>query len=434
MLSKEEYIRKHYLGGGERGDASNGTIKKRKEKKRRKRGVPRMKIIDDSESGWTKRNDDANDDNNDPSLEDDLPAVAEIVDERPEEEVILETYRSSDRWKTLGNSQKQRGATKDSSFSKRHDSSDASHPRKQRHDSSDASPPRKQRHDSSDASPPRKQRHDSSDASPPRKQRHDSSDASPPRKQRHDSSDASPPRKQRQDSSDASPPRKRHDSSDASPPRKQRQDSSDASPPRKRHDSSDASPPRKRHDSSDASPPTKRHDSSDASPPRKRAESTEAKSRNRNETVYRDRETGKKKELNKDLEMKQNLIVAKVERFRSGILQQQKKEQCAADALHEMGKSFTRSKGDADLEEHLKKHEHEEDPMAQFLRKKNKGKAEAERPKYKGAWPANRFNIPPGYRWDGVDRSNGFEKKYFSSINERKAVSEIAHKWSVEDM
>ena len=386
MLSKEEYIRKHYLGGGEGGDASNGTIKKRKEKKRRKRGVPRMKIIDDSESGWTKRNDDPSDDNDDPSLEDDLPAVAEIVDERPEEEVILETYRSSDRWKTLGNSLKQRGARKDSSFSKRHDSSDASPLRRQRHDSSDASPPRKQRHDSSDASPPRKQRHGSSDASPPRKQRHDSSDASPPRRQRHDSSDASPPRRQR------------HDSSDASPPRKQR------------------------------------HGSSDASPPRKRAESTEAKSRNRNETVYRDRETGKKKELNKDLEMKQNLIVAKVERFRSGILQQQKKEQCAADALHEMGKSFTRSKGDADLEEHLKKHEHEEDPMAQFLRKKNKGKAEAERPKYKGAWPANRFNIPPGYRWDGVDRSNGFEKKFFSSINERKAVSEIAHKWSVEDM
>ena len=403
MLSKEDYIKKHYLGGA---DTSDGSDKKRKEKKRKRcEGAPRMKIIDDSESGWVKGNNDVDDEDNDPFLDDDLPAVAEIIDERPEKELIIEKYRTSDRWKTFESSRNQK-LKEESSKSHRNMT-------KQRHDSSDASPPRKQRHDSSDASPPRKQRHDSSDASPPRKQRHDSSDASPPRKQRHDSSDASPPRKQRHDSSDASPPRKqRHDSSDASPPRKQRHDSSDASPPRKQ-----------------------RQDSSDASPPRKRQDAQVSNDKNGNKTIYRDRETGQKKEVNKDLEMKQSLILAKVEKFKSGFVQQQKKEKFAADALHEMGKSFTRSKGDADLEDHLKNQDLEEDPMAQFLRKKkSKARKEPERPKYKGAWPANRFNIPPGYRWDGVDRSNGFEKKYFSSVNERKAVAEIAHKWSVEDM
>lgn len=132
----------------------------------------------------------------------------------------------------------------------RHDSPDASPPRRQRHDSPDASPPRRQRHDSPDASPPRRQRHDSPDASPPRRQRGGSPDASPPRRQRHDSPDASPPRRQRQrqDSPDASPPRRqRHDSPDASPPRRQRGGSRDASPPRQRRGASpDASPPRKR--------------------------------------------------------------------------------------------------------------------------------------------------------------------------------------------
>ena len=40
----------------------------------------------------------------------------------------------------------------------------------------------------------------------------------------------------------------------------------------------------------------------------------------------------------------------------------------------------------------------------------------------------------PGSRWDGVDRSNGFEKRYYESIAKKKAIQEEAYKWSTEDM
>ena len=56
-------------------------------------------------------------------------------------------------------------------------------------------------------------------------------------------------------------------------------------------------------------------------------------------------------------------------------------------------------------------------------------------PEYKGPPPPpNRFGIKPGYRWDGVDRSTGFEKRLFVHSNKRKAIEEEAYKWSTEDM
>lgn len=76
---------------------------------------------------------------------------------------------------------------------------------------------------------------------------------------------------------------------------------------------------------------------------------------------------------------------------------------------------------------------HADDPMLAFIRKKKQNNDG--RPRYNGPDPPpNRFRIWPGYRWDGVDRSNGFEAKIIAVKNEKLAKEEHAYKWSTEDM
>ena len=54
-----------------------------------------------------------------------------------------------------------------------------------------------------------------------------------------------------------------------------------------------------------------------------------------------------------------------------------------------------------------------------------------EKSTYTGKFPEN---VRPGYRLDGVDRSNGFEKAMFLRRAEKVAIKEVAYKWSTEDM
>ncbi|KAF5397585.1 putative pre-mRNA-splicing factor CWC26 [Paragonimus heterotremus] len=121
---------------------------------------------------------------------------------------------------------------------------------------------------------------------------------------------------------------------------------------------------------------------------------------------------------------------------------------------HESSKPLARYADDAELTAHLKSQIHADDPMAQYFAKKEKKKHrhkktrhkgsassseseadESSRPKYSGPEPPpNRYGIQPGYRWDGVDRSNGFEQKIVEEMTRRQVEREMAQQWAMEDM
>lgn len=67
-----------------------------------------------------------------------------------------------------------------------------------------------------------------------------------------------------------------------------------------------------------------------------------------------------------------------------------------------------------------------EDPLISFkpvdpLEQERQNISRTGRKLYTKAFPENRFNIKPGWRWDGVDRSTGFEQRWFQKQQELNA-------------
>lgn len=80
--------------------------------------------------------------------------------------------------------------------------------------------------------------------------------------------------------------------------------------------------------------------------------------------------------------------------------------------------TMARYKDDTEMNRELKEKGRWGDPGAGFI----EGKKATDG--YQGAAEPNRFGIRPGKRWDGVDRGNGFERKWFLAQNKKREIKD----------
>ncbi|KAJ3111628.1 hypothetical protein HDU96_005511 [Phlyctochytrium bullatum] len=156
------------------------------------------------------------------------------------------------------------------------------------------------------------------------------------------------------------------------------------------------------------------------------------------QTVFRDkfgRKLDMEDERAKELEKQEQRRIDEEERlqFREGLAQKRMKEQMRERLSKEKSSSFAVYADDAERNEQLKEKDRWGDPLAFMGGSSSKKKSGRKR--YQGPPPPpNRYGIEPGYRWDGVDRGNGFEMKLIQAKYARQTRAEEAHKWSTEDM
>lgn len=390
------------------------------------------------------------------STKEEKPVIAAVIDDRPLEMRRKDIDRN--RWRTVESNAEEEANNKKKKSEFVLEISSAIDPKRKRNDSEkDLSPPRlksvttaRRRHDSdlsvarSDSSRDVKSEHRC------RSRTRAEKDLSPPRqrpsqsvtKSRHDSdSDLSPPRPPPSQSA----ARRRHDSdSDLSPPRLETSKGGTSDKKREKTLSGKkAGLSEAKHLKEELMANKKREDKLFASI------SEEMLGKNA-KTVFRDSKSGRVRNLEEEAKAQNEKDAikdkieaekkAKYEKWSKGLVQTQERQEKRESDLHEMSKPLARYSDDADMDKMLREREREDDPMLQAIKQNKTKKQMAEegitvRPEYKGPPPPiNRFGIKPGYRWDGVDRSNGFEKKHFERISSKVSIQEEAYKWSTQDM
>jgi pre-mRNA-splicing factor CWC26 len=139
----------------------------------------------------------------------------------------------------------------------------------------------------------------------------------------------------------------------------------------------------------------------------------------KNDTVFRD-SRGKvvtEDELKRraDAKKAKEQTAQKLE-WGKGLVQIKKGEEDLVEKVSTAQAPLARYVDDEMMNLELRDQERWGDPMLKHKHKQDKGKNRdlknvTTRPMYKGTPWSNRYGILPGYRWDGIDRSNGWEKR-----------------------
>ncbi|CAM8995761.1 unnamed protein product [Rhodiola kirilowii] len=368
----------------------------------------------------------------------------------------------------LASSRRQR-RTQDHGSSLGHDREQSVSPRVDQ----DISPPRRRRpRVLLDENQNEIERPDVGDISPPRRVRQSSHvpNLSPPRKKRHYSpspepealtTDMSPPRRSRPVAKDDTKWRSQQHSlpTDLSPPRKSRRVSERITSPQSSPRRDDA---RSLKEQPKTGLVTGKDIKDEISKIKKNAllrfqEMDPSTSGQGAVAVYRDK-TGKrisKEEYLKSKKPEEKPKEKKLE-WGKGLAQKREAEQRLQELELEKEKPFARTRDDKDLDTFLKDKVRWGDPMAHLVKKKNlelslPDLGENDKMKESGfivpqeipkhSWlrrgldaAPNRYGIRPGRHWDGVDRSTGYEKDLFKTMNEKRATAAEAYLWSVSDM
>ncbi|KAL9250211.1 yippee-like-like protein [Drosera capensis] len=458
--SLKDYLKRYESNGGEE------ESKKRKKKKVKKSKVDANGVlVVDEDPVWQKpvKLDDEEDENDSP---DEKPVLEEDVDVKRMKR--LEQLRA--RRPYNGISEDGSGWVTVSDVPKSSSGDDRS---------GDISPPRRGRTRNDTPSPDPGLRdavlcEGDEDLSPPRPRRRRYDSPSPEHAQR--SSDISPPRRsgcrspivndsRNLDREDLSPLRKRRSTEVLSQKSRLRPNEKDAS---QSSVAADLSPPRKSKEKPKTGLVTGRDIKEEIT---KKKNEDLARFRGMDpsisgrgaEPVFRDKKKGNpvcRDRISKDAYMKSEKKEEKPKDIKvewgKGLAQKRKAEDKLMELELEKERPFARSRDDPELDNMLKERVRWGDPMAHLVKKKRADVilpdlGEGEKMKESGfivpqeipshSWlkrgleaAPNRYGIRPGRHWDGVDRSNGYEKEFFKRTNEKQATQREAYLWSVSDI
>ena len=162
------------------------------------------------------------------------------------------------------------------------------------------------------------------------------------------------------------------------------------------------------------------------------------------ETIYRDASGRiinigmKRAEARREAEEQEKKKKEALEAMK-GEVQQQEKQKRREELNDAKFLTLARGEDDVEMNEELKERQRWGDPMAGYGGgskagpKGKKGKSITGKKLYQGPSEPNRYGIRPGYRWDGVDRANGFEKEWFRARNRKENLKNLEYQWQMDE-